>query len=720
MSDPRPIDELSKLEAAQELAKLARIIADHDKRYYLEDSPTISDGEYDALRRRNDAIEQRFPTLIHKDSPNKRVGTAPRSGFRKVRHAVPMLSLANAFKQEDVQDFYDRICRFLSLKDGAGLTIVAEPKIDGLSANLRYEQGQLVLAATRGDGREGEDITANIMTLDDVPKDLGADAPAVVEVRGEVYMRGDDFAAMNRRLIEDGKPEFANPRNAAAGSLRQLDPKITAERPLRFFAYSHGALEGLALDSHMALLDQLRAWGFSVNELTQACQSVDEMIAVYEAIQDQRATLGYDIDGVVYKVDDYGFQERLGFVARAPRWAIAHKFPAERAVTRLNEITVQVGRTGAITPVANLEPITVGGVVVSRATLHNEDEIKRKDIRPGDWVVIQRAGDVIPQVVEVQLDKRSGDPAPFDFPRLCPVCDSPVERPPGEAVARCSGGLICKAQRVERLKHFVSRDALDIDGFGDKNVEAFAELGWLDSPVDVFQLHHHADELRSMEGWGATSVDKLMAAIETARRAPLNRLIFGLGIRQVGQASARLLARYYTDFDTWSVAMRKLADCDAGVEAELLNIDSFGQAVVVELQRFFANDGNAAVVAELGALMEVEAVEAPADTGSPFTAKTVVFTGTLESMSRPEAKAWAERLGAKVSNSVSKKTNFVVIGGDAGSKATKARDLGVPILSEQEFRDMAERKLKTSANASNETSTNEEPGKAAPDTETSA
>lgn len=690
MSELRPIDELSDLEAALELARLAKEIAKHDKRYYLDDSPSISDGDYDALRRRNDAIEQRFPKLVRKDSPNKRVGAAPRSGFGKVRHAVPMLSLANAFNREDVQDFYDRICRFLSLNEGQGLTIVAEPKIDGLSANLRYESGKLVLAATRGDGQEGEDITANIMTLDDVPKDLGPEAPAVVEVRGEVYMRGDDFAAMNQRLIEAGKPEFANPRNAAAGSLRQLDPKITAARPLRFFAYSHGALDGLELASHLALLDKLRVWGFSVNELTQSCRSVDEMIAVYEAIQDQRARLGYDIDGVVYKVDDYGFQERLGFVARAPRWAIAHKFPAERAVTRLNEITVQVGRTGAITPVANLEPITVGGVVVSRATLHNEDEIKRKDIRPDDWVVIQRAGDVIPQVVEVQLDKREGDPAPFDFPRQCPVCDSPIERPPGEAVARCSGGLICRAQRVERLKHFVSRDALDIDGFGDKNVEAFAELGWLDSPVDVFHLPQHADELRTMDGWGPASVDKLMSAIETARRAPLNRLIFGLGIRQVGQASARLLARYYTTFEAWSAAMSKLATGDIGVESELLNIDSFGQAVVVELQRFFANEGNAAVVAELGLLMEIEAVEAPAETGSPFAAKTLVFTGTLQSMSRPEAKAWAERLGAKVSNSVSKKTNFVVIGADAGSKATKARDLGVPILSEQEFRDMAE------------------------------
>ncbi len=697
MPNSRPIEELSELEATLELAKLARTIAEHDKRYYQDDAPSVSDGEYDALRQRNDALEQRFPNLIRRDSPNKRVGSTARSGFKKVRHAVPMLSLSNAFNRDDVQDFHDRICRFLSLKSARELTIVAEPKIDGLSANLRYENGTLVMAATRGDGQEGEDITANILTLDDIPKDLGAGAPSVVEVRGEVYMRGDDFATMNQRLMEAGKPEFANPRNAAAGSLRQLDPKVTAERPLRFFAYSHGALEGLALSSHLALLDRLRAWGFSVNELTQSCQSVEEMIAVYEGIQDKRATLGYDIDGVVYKVDDYGFQERLGFVARAPRWAIAHKFPAERATTRLNEITVQVGRTGAITPVANLEPITVGGVVVSRATLHNEDEIKRKDIRPGDWVVIQRAGDVIPQVVEVQFDKRQGDPEPFAFPRNCPVCDSPVERPQGEAVARCSGGLICRAQRIERLKHFVSRDALDIDGFGDKNVEAFAALGWLDSPVDVFKLEQRADELRTMDGWGPTSVDKLLAAIESARRAPLNRLIFGLGIRQVGQASARLLARYYTSFDAWSVAMHKLADGDAVIEAELLNIDSFGQAVVVELQRFFANEGNAAVVAELGAIMDVEPVEAPTETGSAFAGKTLVFTGTLQSMSRPEAKAWAERLGAKVSNSVSKKTNFVVIGADAGSKANKARDLGVPILSEQEFRDMADGKIETSS-----------------------
>jgi DNA ligase (NAD+) len=690
MTDPRPVDELSSLEAAQELAQLAAIIAEHDKRYYQDDAPSISDADYDALRRRNDAIEEHFPKLVRRDSPNKRVGATPRSGFKKVRHAIPMLSLSNAFDAEDVQDFYDRICRFLSLKDGQGLTIIAEPKIDGLSANLRYEKGRLVQAATRGDGQEGEDITANILTLPDVPKSLGDGAPAVVEVRGEVYMRGDDFAAMNAGLREAGKPEFANPRNAAAGSLRQLDPRITAQRPLRFFAYSHGALEGLEMGSHADLLDQLGAWGFSVNPLTRACQSVADLLSVYAEIQGQRATLGYDIDGVVYKVDDYSFQERLGFVARAPRWAIAHKFPAERAVTRLNEITVQVGRTGAITPVANLEPITVGGVVVARATLHNEDEIRRKDIRPGDWVVIQRAGDVIPQVVEVLLDKRDQASQPFDFPQTCPVCDSPIEKPQGEAVARCSGGLICTAQRVERLKHFVSRDALDIDGFGDKNVELFADLGWLHSPVDVFALPQQAETLRAMEGWGATSVAKLSAAIEAARSARLDRLIFGLGIRQVGAASAKVLARYYTSFEAWQAAMAKLAEGDEAVRAELLNIDSFGAAVVDELQAFFANEGNRAVVEALGALMEFQDVEAPTADASPFAGKTLVFTGTLTTMSRPEAKAWAERLGAKVSNSVSKKTGFVVIGADAGSKATKARELGVAILSEEDFRAMAE------------------------------
>ena len=699
------LDSLTAEEASTRLAELAAEIGRHDKAYHQKDAPEISDAEYDRLRRLNTAIEARFPDLIRSDSPSQTVGAAPAAGFGKITHRRPMLSLDNAFDDEDVENFIGRVRRFLGLGEDEIVEIVAEPKIDGLSISLRYENGKYVQAATRGDGAVGENVTANVATISDIPDTLGPGAPEIVEIRGEVYMRHDDFAALNSTRAENGQAVFANPRNAAAGSLRQLDVSVTATRNLKMFAYAAGELSAPVGDSHRAWLDQLDDWGFSVNPQSQLCRTTAEVLEVYRTIGEGRAELPYDIDGVVYKVNRHDWQERLGMVSRAPRWAIAHKFPAEQAQTILEKITIQVGRTGAITPVANLLPITVGGVVVSRATLHNEDEIRRKDVREGDTVVIQRAGDVIPQIVRVVEEKRDPAAQPFAFPTACP-CDlqTPVIRQEGEAVARCSGELACPYQQVERIRHFVSRDAFDIDGLGEKQVKAFFDRGLVRTPVDIFDLEENdskaLDPLKRWEGWGEKSVTKLFAAIDARRSIAFDRLIYGLGIRQIGQATARLLARHYGDLATWHKAMaaaaaERAANPDETKKPELVgenyadlcNIDQIGISVADELTAFFSEPHNLEILEGLEDRLEIEALEAPAK-DTAVTGKTVVFTGTLVTMSRGEAKAKAESLGAKVSGSVSKKTDYVIVGADAGSKAKKAEELGVTVLSEDEWQAM--------------------------------
>ena len=673
--------------AETRLMTLRAKMTEADAAYYQQDAPVLSDGDYDALRAEVVAIEAAFPDLITDESPTQTVGAAPAGGFEKVTHARPMLSLANAFTDDDVVEFFGRVRRFLSLSEQAAIEMTCEPKIDGLSAAITYKQGKFTLGATRGDGSVGENITANLAVIGDVPKQLtGDDVPDVLEVRGEVYMAKDDFAAMNAALEADGKKVFANPRNAAAGSLRQLDPSITATRPLRFFAYALGQVSGDVGSSHWELLDRLKRWGFVTNPLNRLCTSAEDVLTFYHDIETRRAALGYDIDGVVYKVNRFDYQNRMGQVSRSPRWATSHKFPAERAVTTLNEITLQVGRTGALTPVANLEPVTVGGVVVSRATLHNEDELDRKDIRAGDTVVIQRAGDVIPQVVEVLLDRRPDDSAKFVFPDACPVCGAPTSRPEGEVVRRCSGDLVCSAQVVERLKHFISRDALDIDGFGAKHVEQFYSFGWVKTPADIFTLGEREAEIAQLEGWGPASAAKLRNAIEARRTIPLDRLMFGLGIRQIGIDTARVLARTYETAETLFAQFDLLVAFDEAANAEMLAIDGIGPSVVSEARRFFTNPDNRAAVDALLEHVTIEAVQAPTiDADSVLAGKTVVFTGTLTQMSRAEAKARAEALGAKVSGSVSKKTDLVVIGLDAGSKAKKAAELNLETMDEDQW-----------------------------------
>ena len=695
------VEALTKAEAQAELARLAAVLKRHDEAYHRDDTPQIDDAEYDAMRRRNRAIETRFPALQRADSPESRVGAKPREGFAQVEHRAPMLSLSNAFSRENVEDFVDRVRRFLSLDRDEPVEIVAEPKIDGLSAAVHYRDGAFVLGATRGDGAVGEDVTANLRSVVDLPDTLKGAPPPYIEIRGEVYMRNDDFAALNAGRDAAGLALYANPRNSAAGSLRQIDPAVTAERKLHFFAYSWGVLEdgGAAADigaTQSDFLDRLRGWGFSVNPFARMCRSVDDMIALYDRVQAERAALPYDIDGIVYKVNRLDWQARLGMVSRAPRWATAHKFPAERAQTVLNEITIQVGRTGALTPVANLEPVTVGGVVVSRATLHNEDEITRRNVRNGDTVVIQRAGDVIPQVVEVLLDKRPADSEPYIFPETCPACGSHAVRPEGEAVRRCTGGLICPAQNVERLKHFVSRNAFDIEGFGAKHVVAFLEDGLIETPAGIFRLRNREAELKEREGWGEQSVDNLLAAIDDRRQIPLHRLIYALGIRQVGEASAKLLARHYGSLDGWRAAMLRASDerqrnpepakPDKIGEAfaDLCSIDQVGPGMADDLAGFFGEPHNLAALDDLAGELDVEDAEEIA-AESPVAGKTVVFTGTLEKMGRSEAKARAEALGAKVAGSVSNKTDFVIAGPGAGSKAKRAEGLGIEILTEDEW-----------------------------------
>lgn len=698
-----PTDKLTEEQAAGELARLAKLIAENDKLYYQKDAPKISDAEYDALRQRNNEIEARFPELIRKDSPSQKVGAAPTGRFKKVRHAVPMLSLDNAFYDEDVTDFVDRVVRFLKLDELPAFT--AEPKIDGLSLSLRYENGELVTGATRGDGAEGEDVTANVRTLSDIPQKLaGRGIPDIVEVRGEVYMTHEDFLALNKRQAEAEEPVYANPRNSAAGSLRQKDPAITASRNLKFFAYAWGEMSAMPRDTQQQMVEWIGERGFVINPLFRLCKSVDDMLAMYRDIEAKRATLGYDIDGVVYKLNRLDWQQRLGFVSRSPRWAIAHKFPAEKATTVVNGIDIQVGRTGALTPVAKLEPVTVGGVVVQNATLHNEDYIKGigndgnpirggVDIRIGDTVVIQRAGDVIPQVLDVMLDKRPKNAKPYKFPETCPACGSHAVREEGEAVRRCTGGLICPAQQVERLRHFVSRDAFDIEGLGEKQVQAFYADGLVMEPADIFTLaardQRASKKLSEREGYGETSVRNLFAAIEERRKIPLNKLIYALGIRHIGETNARLIARHYGDIDAFLDGMAAAGEgSENEAYQELNNIGGIGDVVAGAIVEFFKEKNNRAALDRLLEQIKVEPME-KAKSDSAISGKTVVFTGSLEKMTRNEAKAQAERLGAKVAGSVSKKTDYVVAGPGAGSKLAEAQKHGVTVLTEDEWLAMA-------------------------------
>lgn len=680
------IADLTAKQAATELARLAAAIEHHNLLYFQQAAPEISDADYDNLRRRNEAIEKRFPGLVRPDSPSQRVGAAPAGGFAEVAHSVPMLSLSNAFDDADVAEFMARIRRFLSLDPELKVDLVAEPKIDGLSCSLRYEHGRLVQGATRGDGTRGENVTANVRTIADLPARLaGRDWPDVVEVRGEIFMSRDNFQSLNARQEAAGEKIFANPRNAAAGSLRQLDSRITATRPLHFAAYHWGEISAPLGDTIMQVRQRFADWGFAMNEPTRLCRGLDEVLAHHRELMDKRSELPGDIDGVVYKVNRLDWQARLGFVSRAPRWAIAHKFPAEQAQTILHAIDIQVGRTGALTPVARLEPITVGGVVVSNATLHNEDEIDRKDVRLGDTVIVQRAGDVIPQVVSVVPEKRPRRSTPYAFPERCPVCDSAAVREPGEAVRRCTGGLICQAQAVERLKHFVSRDAFDIEGLGGKHIAAFWQDKVIQTPADIFRLKSHADAIAAREGWGQQSTAKLLTAIEARRSIALDRFVYALGIRQVGQATARLLARHYATLDQLRQSMAAAADPESADYADLVNIDGVGPALAADVAGFFGEAHNSEVLDDLAAELDISPLEPPQTVDSPIAGKTVVFTGTLETMSRGEAKSRAEALGAKVAGSVSKKTDYVVIGVNAGSKAKKAADLGVTTLSEPDW-----------------------------------
>ena len=677
--------DMTEAEVATELANLATEIARHDALYHGADDPELTDADYDRLVARNRQLETAYPALIRPDSPTMRVGTSL-SGtinaghFGKVKHARPMLSLNNGFHDEDIIDFVTRVRKFLSLSDEADADFVAEPKIDGLSLSLRYEEGQMVQAATRGDGTEGEDVTANIKRVVSIPKTLIGMPPDILEVRGELYINRDDFLALNSQQKDQGGRLFANPRNAAAGSLRQKNPDITAERNLQFFAYSLGETSAEIAPTHWELLAALRGFGFAINDLSAKSQTIDGLLASYNTISRTRPDLPYEIDGVVYKIDRHDFQARLGQVARAPRWALAHKFPAEQAETTISAIDIQVGRTGALTPVARLHPISVGGVIVSNASLHNEDEIERKDIRIGDRVVIQRAGDVIPQIVRVIPESRIGTESKFLFPDRCPICSADATRIEGEAVRRCRGGLKCAAQLFEGLKHFVSRDAFDIEGLGARQIEQFIDLGWITSPADIFALASYKEAIAELDGYGAVSIAKLLAAIDSRRQIGMARFIYSLGIRQVGQATARLLALHYGQMDQMMTALNPQADLSAA-HAALVEIDQIGTAMADDIISFFGSADLYQIVQNLLDVVTVLPPERPIN-NSPISGKIVVFTGTLENMSRAEAKARAESLGAKVSGSVSAKTDFLVAGADAGSKAKKAATLGIDVLDE--------------------------------------
>lgn len=687
----KEITELNIDEAKAELEYLAHEIAKADSAYYQNDDPYLTDAEYDRLKHRNAAIETRFPELIRADSPSKRVGSSVKNGFAKVAHTFPMLSLGDVFSINEVGDFVMSVKRFLNTADD--IAFMSEPKIDGLSFSARYENGIFVRGATRGDGTTGEDITENLKTIRRLPLKLPDGVPEVLEIRGEVYMSKADFFALNEKYAADGKKTFANPRNAAAGSLRQLDPKITAERNLSIFAYTWGEVSARCWNSQAEFFNHLRDWGFPVNPNNTLCANLKEIEQSFNRLMEIRAELPYDIDGVVYKVNSITLQERLGFLTRTPRWAIAHKFPAEQALTRIDNIRIQVGRTGALTPVADLEPVNVGGVMVSHATLHNEDEIKRKDIRIGDTVIIQRAGDVIPQIVGVRLDKRPSAAAEFVFPDTCPVCGAHAIREEDEAVRRCTGGLSCPAQAKERLIHFVSKDAFDIVGLGDKIIEDFYQEGILRNPADIFTLESRngGDDLFSAaqglhlerrEGWGKKSVDNLFQAINTKRSISLPRFIYALGIRQVGTATARLLAKNYGRFTDF---MQDMINKETG---KLVSIDGIGASMATDMVEFFQEPHNISIINTLLKQITVEDFVDTARTDSPFSGKTLVFTGTLEHLTRAEAKAKALAAGAKVAGSVSKNTDYVILGTDAGSKAAKAQELDIRTLSEAEFLNM--------------------------------
>ena len=689
----KEVTQLTPEQAKAEHRLLVETLSEHDRRYHQEDAPSISDAEYDALRARLLALEKAFPELATAESPSQKVGAAPSGKFAKVQHRVPMLSLANAFADEDVEEFLGRVRRFLALKPDDVIEVTAEPKIDGLSISLRYEDGKLVQAATRGDGAEGENVTANAKTIGDIPQKLKGEVHPVLEVRGEIYMSHKDFGELNQKQIQAGDRTFANPRNAAAGSLRQQDVAITKARPLRFYAYAWGEAPELPADTQYGVVQAFGQMGLPVNPLMKVCSSAEEMLAHYRSIESQRASLGYDIDGVVYKVNRLDWQARLGFVSRSPRWAIAHKFTAEKAITILEGIDIQVGRTGALTPVARLKPVTVGGVVVSNATLHNEDEIARKDVRVGDTVTVQRAGDVIPQITGVMLEKRPAAAVPYEFPKTCPVCGSHAvreDRAGGktDAVRRCTGGLICPAQRLERLKHFASRNAFDIDGLGDKIIEEFTTRDLIHSPQDIFTLQARdatsLTPLRKFEGWGETSVRNLFASIDERRKIGLDRFIFALGIRHVGETTARVLARAYGSASTFRDQMIAAGEDENGDAArELGALDGIGPVVAEAIVDFFGEQHNVDVVNAL--LEQVEPQPLAAIAASPVSGKTVVFTGALERMTREEAKAMAERLGAKVSGSVSKKTDLLVAGPGAGSKLKDAEKYGVEVIDEAEW-----------------------------------
>ncbi|SMF71491.1 DNA ligase (NAD+) [Xaviernesmea oryzae] len=711
-AEKTPVEDLTEEQAAAELAYLAAEIAKNDELYHGHDAPAISDAEYDALKRRNDAIEKRFPQLIRADSPSIRVGAAPLPTFAPITHSRPMLSLDNTFSDEDVRDFVNSVYRFLGLPPDGSIAFTAEPKIDGLSMSIRYENGRLVNAATRGDGTTGENVTENIKTIREIPNRLPAGVPDVVEVRGEVYMTKSEFLALNEKMAAEGKQTYVNPRNTAAGSLRQLDARVTASRNLRFFAYAWGDMSEMPADTQMGMVEKFREWGFPVNPLMKRLFAVEDIIAHYKDIGLKRPDLDYEIDGVVYKVDRLDLQARLGFRSRSPRWATAHKFPAEQAFTHVERIDIQVGRTGALTPVARLTPVTVGGVVVTNATLHNEDYIKgignsgeriredEHDIRIGDTVIVQRAGDVIPQVLDVVMEKRPADAVPYEFPKKCPVCGSHAVREKNEktgkldSVTRCTGGFVCRAQAVEHLKHFVSRNAFDIEGLGAKQIDFFFESEdpalQIRTAPDIFTLKKRQEEspltkLENIEGFGKVSVRKLFDAIDERRNIALHRLIYALGIRHVGETNAKLLARAYGTYEAFEAAMKEAANLSGEAWQDLNNIEGIGEVVARAIVEFFKEPRNVEVIDRLLKEVTPQAAEQIAASSSPVAGKTVVFTGSLEKFTRDEAKARAESLGAKVAGSVSKKTDFVVAGPGAGSKLDKARELGVQVMDEDEW-----------------------------------
>jgi len=690
----KPVDALSDVEARRELRMLAKEITNHDKLYYLAEQPIISDAEYDALRARNLAIEERFPEEKRKDSPSDLVGVAidDNRGFSKVRHSRPMLSLQNAFDADDVVDFETRTRKYLNLTTSEPVFFTAEAKIDGLSLSIRYEERQLVLAATRGDGEEGEDVTANVRTIENIPKQLPSSAPEILEVRGEVYLSHSEFHRINAARETMGEQLYVNPRNSASGALRQLDSSITASRKLQFFAYSWGEISSSLGNSQFEVLETFKIFGFSINPLTQKTEGSGGLLESYRKIEAARALLDYDIDGVVYKVDRLDWQERLGQLSRSPRWAIAHKFKAEQAETRIIDIDIQVGRTGALTPVARLDPVFVGGVTVSNATLHNADEISRKDIRIGDTIIIQRAGDVIPQVVSPILEKRPAEAIPFEFPSTCPVCGSPTTRGEDDegAVTRCTGGLVCRSQLAERLKHFVSRDAFDIEGLGSKTVQELLDRGIVSSPADFFTLEARANvneiSPHTWDGWGQTSVENLFSSIRAKRTIELDRFLYALGIRQVGHTTARLIARHYSTLEILRTALHEAENPNSESFQDLVNIDGIGMVMATDLISFFHDPQNQKILSDLMAEITVMPITAPeANIKSPIAGKVLVFTGSMKNMSRSEAKARAEALGAKVAGSVSKKTDIVIAGEDAGSKAKKAKELNILTWSEAEW-----------------------------------